>query len=370
MNQKTKTQQWLVHSIAALLSFAFSLILAEQIYAYFEPAQQARLATRRSQFVTFDPVLGWKGRPNVEGISGTPNFRTKVSINADGLRDDPVMPKKGFRAAVLGDSLGWGWGVEHSQRFDTLLEKTLGIDILNFSVIAYSPVQFYLQLDKVLSYDPDLVILTFTLDNDFDVVTSLHEMYRPYALMKEGRLSIEGYPLPDYRQYKINPHVPSITRFALGRLFFNAMRVHYPATFNYLFNRTNTPPPPEQGILRFNNYTIYKNPNDPYVIRAGQALGGLLKATKDKLDAHHVPLLLLACDIADSVAHNEAYMKHLRSITEPLGIRVITTKEMGLTKREYFYPRDAHWNVQGHQVIGQKLAPYISQYMMDKRKTP
>ena len=129
-------------------------------------------------------------RPGAAGtlpISGDTLYR----INSNGFRDiERVRPRPDgvFRIILLGDSVGFGYGVEANEMFTHLLEEQLAgasgaerIEVLNLAVSGYNPyTQAALLEDVGRSYEPDLVIVQFCINdlNDptlhFDAQTRLH----------------------------------------------------------------------------------------------------------------------------------------------------------------------------------------------------
>jgi len=127
-----------------------------------------------------NPELGFDFIPNTEGyLSGK-----KVKINSQGLRDIdyPInKPKNTYRIAVIGDSITFGYGVDVNESYPEILEEILNskskinIEVLNFGVPGYTGIQeFYILENKVLKYDPDLIIIGHYL-NDPDEIWDLFE---------------------------------------------------------------------------------------------------------------------------------------------------------------------------------------------------
>jgi hypothetical protein len=96
--------------------------------------------------------------------------------NALGMRDRDyarVKPDRTFRIALVGDSIGAGWGVNVEERFESILEALwdrrareatgLKVEILNFAVPGHSPGQRWHHFSQVgWAVDPDLVICEST----------------------------------------------------------------------------------------------------------------------------------------------------------------------------------------------------------------
>lgn len=192
-------------ALLVLGALAVALALAEAALRLSRPATSAySVATTADQyrFYQFDERLGWVNAPGAHGTFARDEFRYEVAINSHGMRQREVALEKApqtRRIAVLGDSFVWGIGVADADRATEQLAQRLdGVEVLNFGVSGYAPVQYLLDLERVLSFAPDLVLLVFCLGNDFvDNVQSVRYGYdKPWAERDErGDLRIAGAPL-------------------------------------------------------------------------------------------------------------------------------------------------------------------------------
>jgi hypothetical protein len=96
--------------------------------------------------------------------------------NEQGMRDRPYAldkPAGTFRIALVGDSIGAGWGVHVEQRFESILEQVWGtrarqagglrVEIVNSAVPGHSPGQRWYHFGRVgWPMQPDLVICEST----------------------------------------------------------------------------------------------------------------------------------------------------------------------------------------------------------------
>lgn len=98
------------------------------------------------------------------------------NFNSEGLRDDEVSLQKSdkFRILALGDSFLMGYGVNIEDSMINNLEKDLkssgkNVDIVNAGVNGYSPlIEYLFLLKKGLAYNPDMVLLFFTMTDFWD----------------------------------------------------------------------------------------------------------------------------------------------------------------------------------------------------------
>ncbi len=146
-----------------------------------------------------DPVLGWRGKKNIERRFHTPEFDVLVRHDEEGFRRPapPRPPQARRNLLILGDSLGWGWGVAQGEVFSDLLQEALApqVAVYNRSVNAYSTGQEYLLLEQELaqrSYDDVLLIVSRTDIGD----NADDKKHRPAFDLIDGALVPRNQPPP------------------------------------------------------------------------------------------------------------------------------------------------------------------------------
>jgi len=111
-------------------------------------------------------------RPDDTEVKGGVSWHT----NAQGMRDHSYLPEKPartFRIALVGDSIGAGWGVDVADRFESILEETWNarsqsangprVEILNCAVPGHAPGQRWDHFRRIgWPMQPDLVICEST----------------------------------------------------------------------------------------------------------------------------------------------------------------------------------------------------------------
>lgn len=121
-------------------------------------------------------TLGCRMTPGFDGTHVTPEFRVRVRISEQGLRDRAYGPKRPgrFRVLALGDSFTFGFGVDAEDAYPKQLERLLRAnrrgaeyDVINAGTPGYATNQElqYLKKDG-LAYQPDLVLIGFFAAND------------------------------------------------------------------------------------------------------------------------------------------------------------------------------------------------------------
>ncbi len=145
----------------------------------------------RVNFWVYDDQLGWAHKKGQKGHFDHRDFSINVYINSDGFRDSEYpLPKTGKkRMLVIGDSFGWGYGVEHNEIFCEIIEQNHPHwEVINASVSGYGTDQQLLFLrERGLEYQPDVVLLLFS-KNDFqnNISKEQYWYYKPIFVLKES----------------------------------------------------------------------------------------------------------------------------------------------------------------------------------------
>lgn len=136
-----------------------------------------------------NPEVLFKPRPGFEGLSEG----TQVRISSLGLRGPErslAKPAGTRRVLVLGDSVAYGFGVRDEETFSRLLEARLNADgdghyeVVNAAVVGYNTIQERARLQEIgLRSDPDLVVLTFVVNDLLDTFSIFDHQYQPTGFL-------------------------------------------------------------------------------------------------------------------------------------------------------------------------------------------
>ena len=130
-----------------------------------------------ARFQVYHPEYGFFHKPGVSGWLRTDEFTSYVKFNSRGLRGpDVAIPKPAdtFRVLVLGDSVVEGAQVAYEETMTARLAPALAelagerrVESVNAGVAGFGTGQQLLFLEREgLAYQPDLVVLVFTIAND------------------------------------------------------------------------------------------------------------------------------------------------------------------------------------------------------------
>jgi lysophospholipase L1-like esterase len=160
----------------ALLLIAFSLILTvtlvETTFVLLPnliPVEiQQRVEGATNNFAVSHRYIGHLHKPFTKGVHASRNFKVTHITDGYGFRNAWPWPQQADIVAV-GDSLTFGYGVEDSQAWPAILNRTLTkIDVINLGLIGAAPQQFlrvYQTFGMMLR--PKLLIVGFFGRNDF-----------------------------------------------------------------------------------------------------------------------------------------------------------------------------------------------------------
>ena len=136
-----------------------------------------------------DPRVLFEPRPGFDGFSEG----VWLTTNSRGLRERelPLAKPSGTRRVVfVGDSVTFGAGVEDDEPFPRLLEadvnaSTAGpIETVNTGVVGYNTVQELARLEQAgLPYQPDVVVLTFVVNDLLETFSIFDHQYEPTGLL-------------------------------------------------------------------------------------------------------------------------------------------------------------------------------------------
>lgn len=320
-----------------LISVAFCLaaleVLARLVFPIFNPAGNFIVQVDEAGF-----VLGPK---NFSGRQwqNTGDFNVRVDTNKYGFRDRKDLTRSTPRDIfVVGDSFGFGWGVEAKQRFSNLLEKRLAIPVFNLSI----PGGDFWDYDQLLRYAGHLgarinkVIIAVCLEND----------------------------LRDYSTGP-TPHAPAEQHLSLKGKVNNFLRLHSSAYNLLAFSiRENSYLDSIITMIGFNNnnelFAYYPIYNKKMI---GSSVNKL-----NEIAQRYDPIILIIPSrwlwVGDYVSVADKIHREVVQRLTGAGLKVLDLRpymEEGGHPRQYHFKNDAHWNAAGHRRAAQVMAAYLKE---------
>jgi lysophospholipase L1-like esterase len=348
-------------------------------------------------FWQHDTRLGWSLEPGARGRYVGPRpfpieFDTTVEINSLGLRGPELRRREPgeLRVLFLGDSVVAGFEVEQQETFVALLEGQLQrrmgppLHVINAGVRGYGTDQsllWYRERGQALA--ADLVVLVFSA-NDFDDNVTLHRARRPFgkgafALRSTGALALVGVPVPQYplcSAWVLGPgYEPMRVDGGVSRAgcFVETRLADRSALFTFLATALGRLP----GVVAF-----LKGAAEP----EGAVAASLLpwpageRRVAGPPGAPPEPEALAAREAELTTALLQALARDVRSsqarflllvtprLWERLDVRALAADRIEphyvtlpgtLQMSQLTFRNDAHFNVLGHRVFAEGLAPIV-----------
>lgn len=309
--------------------------------------QWYRFSGRTLGATTLDETLGWRATENYH------SKRSEKTAVGRSYEVDLVQDEKGFRAfgqmgnlkakiLFLGDSFTHAREVSNEKTYYQYVKQRLNAEIFAYGVEGYGTLQEYLMLDRHLDLiKPDLVVWQFCfndfLNNDPDLekrsVFHNNSRIRPY--WKDGRVV---YLFP-------RDSLPWVRSFAAAHLRF----------LNFLLGR----------IDKFAGMYLRES-LESEIERQGLAHSGLSKAAgitgeligRARIRTGAVPIVAFNCKAVEpyNAALRAISRKHDILFLEEIAVSLDSAAQRG---EDVFHADGAHWNEEGHRVVGEALAEHL-----------
>lgn len=343
MSKGKRTITWYQRILLVGISFLFIgvILIGVEFLSRFLCPQWAPIAAPRYSYWNFDDKLGWSHKPNRKGRFDRPDFSIQVNINSDKLRDDeyPRARTGKKRMLVLGDSFGWGWGVDLEDRFSEILERRYpDWEIINASVAGYSTDQEYLYLqERGIEYSPDVVLL-LVYENDFDGNTgSEHNLYnKPYFVRNGNELVLKNSPVPPQSFQQ------RLELFLVGKTYF--LKQIY---WGWIALKARIP--------RHLNEGVQVKPEDPGQSQ-DEIMADLIKNMNAFCASRHIRLVLV------SVPMEAKKRAVLHEACSSQGIPYLPLDSaFAASKEQMTFQHDLHWNVAGQRLAADTIDAFFRQ---------
>lgn len=345
---KINSRRILINVSLIILSTLFALTLSEMALRImgFSPMY---VSPERDRFWKYDSLLGWAHEPGQEGIFETPQFRTIVRINDKGLRDRPHSYERQDdteRILVLGDSFAWGYGVEESERFSQLLEKSMGVEVINAGVSGYSTDQELLWYrSEGIKYETDLVILVVAGndvgDNEQQLVSTIY--YKPKFVLEDGGLVLRGYPVPKTSprgKFVYSLSQRSALAYFLVQRYFDALSLYGKLKVNSDYRSS---PASAMSVSK-----------EPFSLTIA-----LIDEMRDIAEARKAKFMIVTTDKWWNSPSSETYQDFIAALRSEDFLVVDVASMPGFDSEVMLIPDDGHWSQAGHKFVAEEIKALI-----------
>ncbi len=295
---------------------------------------ERQLPEVRSDCARYDPELTYTYKPGAACLQQNPEFSDSIYANSLGLRDDEAS-LAGPQIICLGDSYTMGVGVQQQQTYPQLLERKLGMKVLNAAISSYGTARETMLFKRLDTSALRYVIIQYCF-NDIDE----NDIY----LRQHYRL-----PVRNKRGYEllVNAHKWATTYYPFKRVL-TISRMMAKDGIAWLFGKETSIDNKvdhdtayvSTAAKTFLDIVYHSNINFQKV--------KLLVVDMNRYPAFDHHLIDAAKQIIDTSSYNDAFKNSIRFIDiSPLN------------NPSYYYPLDNHMNPSGHDLLSQLISQQI-----------
>ena len=376
-----KLALWVILLIGTLLAVEGLMATYFLFFArtYYRPLYLERINNQHLWRTEYHDWGGWH-KPSSTANHIDNCFSAVYRSNSYGARDrERSLAAGSKRVIMLGDSFVEGFAVNEEVRLSNLLERGLGIEILNFGMTHFGPLQYQILYEKLAKrFDHDAVLIGFLPENDFidndphfnRVTPDFTSRYIPYygekgeVFYPRPRPS-PGDPSPFAKQYdRDNPETRTFIQ-NVSRLFWI-----YGLYRDVRYNMTVLQYP------RPTSYVGYFETDETRIARVSNTLIAIKDAASPR------PVLVVFFPDYKSWAYVGAHpgseqhstVARMRTVLERSGVLTIDLLELwlkrGLDGEAMYLPCDGHWNEAGHRAAFEALQPLIGNVIQHATRIP
>ena len=333
-----------------LFTLISSLFLLEIGARFLLPAWQPVSGDRN--FWQYDDTLGWTHVPNAAARFDHLDFSIDVQTNSHGHRDDEVAFERKDsqqRALLLGDSFGWGFGVEKDEIFSERIEaRQDDWEIINASVSGYGTDQEYLYyLTEGHRFDSDLVILLY-YENDIDNAAHPVQYWhnKPVFQRESGEWVLNNVPVPP------RTTAQAVANWVANHTWFFRGVSHAGAAWLASL-RTDG-----EADISSEMVNSELSPNLHSAVRLSEGEGrilAILERLNSEVQADGAQLVIVAAP-----GKSRKLFEH--SDFQSLKIPYLSLTGIFQDSDEpAFFQHDAHWNPNGHAIVADAVESFLIQ---------
>ncbi|THB66093.1 MAG: hypothetical protein D6E12_11355 [Desulfovibrio sp.] len=293
----------------------------------------------------WDPDLFYILRPGGCHLDSR-EFEFDVSVNELGLRDREF--PEGPEIMALGDSEGFGWGVEQDQTYAKVLETQVDRTVLNGGVPSYGTAREMILLKRMDRSNLQAVVIVYNV-NDYEENVSFLEGGGNLEISGQERWEAIVEEHAEVNAYYPGKHIYSVLKIAWTMFGEDAVRQEQTRAATH-------------GAEAEGGGEAMAATNDDAPISEAEAFVQVLSYFPELLEDK----VLVVCEVNERAKHNDStFVDEVAALMEqdrgPAGLRELVVLDMSqyLTD-EHFYIMDGHMNAAGHQLVGETLARALS----------
>jgi len=254
------------------------------------------------------------------------------TTNSFGYRDEHIdvkKPENTKRILVVGDSISFGDSVLDHETYPSVLEdmlnsaakeKGVNIEVINTAAPGNSPFQEYYDLKQGMKFDPDVVVLQFTLN---DVI----EQYAGWVFTELGEQEVQSNDSKTYEELLLGMRDMSYVEHVLKQnsalyLFLKDMQ----SRIRFKANSQEAVMAKAQQQEVYTAEKLVKDPQDPEVLKAWENALSWIEQMAELAKKDEIPFIILATpfDFQFSLEQQYAYPQRiLQQFAEKHGVEYV-----------------------------------------------
>ena len=339
-DERIKLRLYRALTILLVIGISVASVIGVEFVARWLLPAWAPTRPERVTLWQYDSLLGWAQNPGTSVTFAGRDYSVNVEINSQGLRDQEYSIDKSSkkRMLILGDSFGWGFGVEVNERFSEVIEERHpDWEIINASVSGYGTDQQFLYLrERGVTYKPDAVVLVMS-GTDFhnNTVGEEYWYYKPVFQVSDGRLEVQNVPVP------ASTLLQRIRRFVFANTYLGhgILGVEW-KLMSFLRGRA-----PSGSILAG---------NEPAESEEDAVTYHLVKAIAQTCASQSIQFFVVTGKMSADHEREIGDLAHQNGI--PALILGTSIDSVGSSLR---FPHDEHWNRDGHKFVADRTEIFL-----------
>ena len=302
-------------------------------YKYYYDVYNFRILQYERNAIRFDNELLYTLKPGAAIEFSNAEFKTAVRVNKFGFRDDDssaVAPE----IICLGDSFTMGWGLDESQSFPGIIEKSTGKKVLNTGTPSYGTARELLLLERLDTSRLKYIIIQYCANDKDENLSFIGNNYK-----------LDLTPLPVFKS--------TMNAYELSRKYFPGKNF---LLISQLWMK--------QQLNKV--YPIFKLSGQPYNEEFdSREHASVFLEVLMKFRQRFGNVKFIVTDVDISKYRNNTFIEELHHQTAALGVEerkniIFVNSAKDLTDKDYFL-LDYHIRSSGHEKVAASLIQAIKE---------